>query len=74
MTIITMHKGQPIILDGAGKPMDAQAGIRAIRREQGWSVAQMAEACGVSPRTVEGWEQGRYQPTKPALLALKGVI
>ncbi len=71
---ITITNGRPIILDGAGEPMDAQQGIRAIRREQGWSVAQMAEACGVSPRTVEGGEQGRYAPTKPALLALKGAI
>ncbi len=71
---IQIKDSQPIILDGAGKPMDAQQGIRAIRREQGWSVAQMAEACGVSPRTVEGWEQGRYAPAKPALLALRGVM
>jgi DNA-binding transcriptional regulator YiaG len=71
---ITITNSQPVIHDAAGKPMDVQAGIRAIRKEQGWSVATMAEACGVSPRTVEGWEQGRYQPTKPAMLALRGVM
>jgi len=33
--------------------------IRQIRKEKGWTVSDLAERCGVSPRTVEGWEQGR---------------
>jgi transcriptional regulator with XRE-family HTH domain len=33
--------------------------VRAVRRRRGWSVAQLAAAMGVSPRTVEGWEQGK---------------
>lgn len=36
--------------------------IRSIRHQRGWSVREMADALGVSPRTVEGWEQGRKVP------------
>ncbi len=36
--------------------------IRSIRYQRGWSVREMADALGVSPRTVEGWEQGRKIP------------
>lgn len=37
--------------------------IRATRRARGWSVSEMAKHCNVSPRTVEGWEQGRTVPS-----------
>ena len=30
-----------------------------MRESWGWTVVEMAEKMGVSPRTVEGWEQGR---------------
>ena len=36
--------------------------VRATRRAKKWSVAQLARAVGVSPRTVEDWEQGRRIP------------
>lgn len=54
--------GIPVILADDGGVMDYAPGIRAIRRAKAWSVAEMAAVCGVSPRTVEGWEQGRPVP------------
>ena len=37
--------------------------IRTTRKARDWSVAEMAQHCNVSPRTVEGWEQGRTVPS-----------
>lgn len=36
-----------------------QSQIKSARARHGLTVAQLAERVGVSPRTVEGWEQGR---------------
>lgn len=33
--------------------------LRELRKLLDWSVADLAEIAAVSPRTVEGWEQGR---------------
>ena len=60
--------GIPVVVGPAGA-MDYADGLRALRAERGWSVADLAERCGVSARTVEGWEQGR-PPSGPALIAL----
>jgi DNA-binding transcriptional regulator YiaG len=35
------------------------AQVKSLRERLNLSVAQLAERAGVSPRTVEGWEQGR---------------
>uniref|UniRef100_A0A6M3KRN1 Uncharacterized protein n=1 Tax=viral metagenome TaxID=1070528 RepID=A0A6M3KRN1_9ZZZZ len=43
-------------------PSDAQA----LRKILGWSVWEMSAWCGVSHRTVEGWEQGRPISDGPA--------
>jgi transcriptional regulator with XRE-family HTH domain len=34
--------------------------LRRIRKEKGWSAREFAEQLGISQRTVEGWEQGRF--------------
>lgn len=65
--------GIPVILADGGEVMDYAPGIRAIRRAKAWSVAEMATVCGVSPRTVEGWEQGRPVPAA-ALNALAAAM
>lgn len=66
MTITTQHPsssyGQPVILADDGSVMDYPEGVRAYRAHQGWTTQQLADACGVSRRTVEGWEQGRPVP------------
>lgn len=70
MQVTTHHPsssyGQPVILSDDGSVMDYPSGIKAIRANLGWSTQQFADACGVSRRTVEGWEQGRM-PTAAAL-------
>lgn len=70
MVITTIHSassyGQPVILDDDGNLMDYAAGIKLLRSKLELSTANLANACGVSKRTVEGWEQGRL-PTAAAL-------
>ena len=44
---------------------------RAIRDQLSLSREQFAALIGVSERTVEGWEQGRRQPSGPALTLLR---
>jgi ribosome-binding protein aMBF1 (putative translation factor) len=51
--------GIPVILGDDGKVMDYAPGIKAIRAKRGWSTQELADKCGVSRRTVEGWEAGR---------------
>ena len=57
--------GQPVILGDDGLVMDYAPGIKAIRAKLGWSTQQLADACGVSRRTVEGWESGRMPEAAP---------
>lgn len=63
MRVTTQHPassyGQPVILADDGDVMDYGPGVKAIRGCRGWSTQQLADKIGVSPRTVEGWEQGR---------------
>ena len=63
MTITTDHPassyGLPIFVAPDGQPIDYAAGVQWLRATLGLSTTQLAESCGVSRRTVEGWEQGR---------------
>lgn len=78
MRVTTDHPassfGQPIILDDAGNPMDYAPGVLAIRRTLDLSRGQLAAACGVHPRTVEGWEQGRRAIPAAALNVLGSLL
>lgn len=78
MRITTDHAassyGQPVILDGSNSVMDYGPGVKAARKALGLRVAELAEACGVSPRTVEGWEQGRRMPPTQALNVMEGLL
>lgn len=51
--------GLPVILGDDGKVMDYAPGIKALRAKLDLSTQQLADKCGVSRRTVEGWEQSR---------------
>lgn len=43
----------------------------SIREQMGLSRTQFSRLIGVSTRTLEGWEQGRREPTGPAKMLLK---
>jgi putative transcriptional regulator len=45
--------------------------VRAIREGMGLGQTAFAGLLGVSPRTVQDWEQGRRRPSGPALSLLK---
>ncbi len=65
--------GVPVILGDDGGVMDYAPGIKAVRAKAGLSTQQLADACGVSKRTVEGWEQDRM-PTAAALNVMSTLI
>jgi putative transcriptional regulator len=51
-----------------------QVSVSAIieaRMKVGLSQADFAEVLGVSPRTVQDWEQGRRHPTGPAKVLIR---
>lgn len=77
MTIISHHAassyGLPVIVDDAGRVMDYGPGVKALRGHLGLTTADLAEACGVSVRTVEGWEQDRW-PSRPALVIMSKLL
>lgn len=50
------------------------ADIRAIRRALSLSTTALAELVGVSRRTVEDWEQGRFRPSGPARILLSKLM
>lgn len=56
---IAVPGGIPIIVDDNGEPMGQAEGLRALMKETGFSIGQLAAITGVSDRTVEGWLQGR---------------
>ncbi len=49
-----------------GKTSVAYSPVIAARKASGLSQAQFAVLLGVSVRTLQGWEQGRRQPTGAA--------
>ena len=49
----------------------AEPEVRAIRMKIGMTQSKFAALIGVSPRTLENWEQGRRSPTGPAIALLK---
>lgn len=48
--------------------------MKDLREREGWTQKQLAGKLGVSPRTIENWEQGRRAVSGPALVVLKGLI
>lgn len=64
--------GLPVIVDG-GEVVEYAEGIKAIRDKCGLTTQSLADLCGVSRRTVEGWEQGRM-PTAAALNVMSTLV
>ena len=77
MQVTTDHPsssyGVPVILADDGDVMDYAPGIKSVRSSLGLSTQQLADYCGVSRRTVEGWEAGRM-PTAAALNVMAGLL
>ena len=48
--------------------------IKKLRNAKKLSVREFAEKIGVSPRTVEAWEQGARTPSAPAQMLMKKVF
>lgn len=46
------------------------AQIAAIRRLVGLTADQLGEELGINPRTIRGWEAGKYAPSPSAMAAL----
>jgi DNA-binding XRE family transcriptional regulator len=65
--------GQPVILADGGEVMDYAPGVKAIRAKLDLSTQQLADHCGVSRRTVEGWEQGKL-PNAAALNVMASLL
>lgn len=45
---------------------DIQSILRLLKYIHKLSRKEIAEICNVSPRTIEGWFQGRFTPNKSA--------
>lgn len=78
MKITTEHPassyGIPVILDDDGNPTDYADGVKLLRDRLGLNTAELGATVGVSRRTVENWEQGRNQPSAPALKLMADLI
>lgn len=48
--------------------------IRRLRKEQGWTQAQLAERLAVSRQTVNAIETGRYDPSLPLAFQIAAVF
>jgi putative transcriptional regulator len=55
----------------AGTTRKVYTEVVAARQKVGLSQARFAEMMGVSKRTLEGWEQGRREPTGAAKVLIK---
>jgi putative transcriptional regulator len=62
---------------GVRKPsrvfVNAAPNVRTIREGLGLSQSRFAAMIGVSPRTLQNWEQGRREPEGPAKALLRVV-
>lgn len=66
-------EGVRAIKAGKGKrrTVEVAQDVQAIREGMGLSQSAFAALLGVSPRTLQDWEQGRRQPTGPARSLLR---
>ena len=56
---------------GKRRTVEVAQDVQAIREGMDLSQAAFAALLGVSPRTLQDWEQGRRQPTGPARSLLR---
>ncbi len=58
---------------GRQTTVEMPTGVRLIRAKTGMSQSEFADCLRISVRTLQEWEQGRAQPTGPAL-SLLGIV
>ena len=77
MKLTTNHEnsknGIPVFVDDDGRVMDYAYGVRTLRKNNKWSVKDLANRVGVSHRTVENWEQSRTIG-RQSLMLLKNLM
>lgn len=66
--------GVPVFVDDDNNSVDYAVGIRKLREELNKSRSDFGAELGVSPRTVEAWENGLRMPSKSALLLMSKMI
>lgn len=59
---IASKNGVPVCIDNSGEIIPPRHMVKAIRTRLGLSVLDLALLIDRSPRTVQGWEQGRSVP------------
>ena len=48
--------------------------IKKLRKEKGLTQKQLAKECGLSIATIQGYEQGKYEPKYITLLKLCDIL
>jgi transcriptional regulator with XRE-family HTH domain len=48
--------------------------IKYLRKEKGWSQAELAHRVGVAPSSIYNWESGRYEPRASQLRDLAAAL
>lgn len=57
-----------------GRQKNYVTGVRALRKKMGLNTVEFGKRVGVSGRTVEDWEQGRRNPSGPALKMMESIL
>ncbi len=58
----------------AAKAADHSASVTAARERLGLSQREMAALMGISPRTLQNWEQGQREPHQSAKMLLRVAV
>lgn len=56
------------------EPGSLREQLRRVRMRRGWRQCDLAEALGVDPGTVAGWEAGAHQPTRKWRAAIESLV
>jgi transcriptional regulator with XRE-family HTH domain len=60
--------------DPLPEPRELRDQLRRVRMRRGWRQCDLAEALGVDPCTVAGWEAGAHQPIGNWRIAIERLV
>ena len=66
-----LHHRNLIFIDKQGNRLSVFTILHLLRRKYGLSRKEIGKLTGVSGRTVEGWFQGRFYPTRASLMLIQ---